>query len=146
MTGDEFFSVFCSFCVRRFFPFVLDTGTLNNFTARLDVLSQALPKTFCRFFLGSSRFVAFRFLWVGGVPLAAFCPPFLRWFRVVGLGISAISCTLASFFLCRLSLGKPGRPACKPPGPCRPFPWPVPPFPSPAGSRRRYGSRERAAG
>ena len=72
--------------------------------------------------------------------------PFSRWFRVVGLGISAISCTLASFFLCRISLGKPGRPACKPPGPCRPFPWPVPPFPSPAGSRRRYGSRERAAG
>ena len=76
--------------------FELATVMLNNFTALLDVVLQALPQTFSRFFLGSSHFLAFCFLWVGGVPLAAFCPPgFLR-FRVVGLGFSATSCTLAS--------------------------------------------------
>ena len=46
--------------------------------------------------------------------------------------------------LCRIRLGKPGQPACKPAGPCRPSSWPVPPYPSPAGSHRRHGSRERA--
>ena len=93
MTGDEFVCFFCC-CFLSTTRFELATAMLNNFTALLDVVLQALPQTFCRFFLGSSRFVAF--CWVGGVPLAAFCPPGFLWFRVVGLGFFATSCTLAS--------------------------------------------------
>ena len=71
----SFFCFFVLFVCDDFLPFVLYTGTLDIYLHRPDVLSQALPQTFCRFFLGSLRFVAFCFLWVGGVPLAAFCPP-----------------------------------------------------------------------
>ena len=47
-------------------------------------------------FLGFFAFCGVLLPLGGGVPLAAFCPPFFLWFWVVGLGISAISCTLAS--------------------------------------------------
>ena len=67
----------------------------------------------------------FSFFWVGGVPLAAFSPPLVSWFGVVGLGISAF-----------LHLGQLGHPTRNPPGPHSPLSWRVSPHPSPAGSRR----------
>ena len=97
MTGDECVCFLCC-CFLSTTRFELATAMLNNFTALLDVVLQALPQTFCRFFLGSSRFVAFCFLWVGGVPLAAFCPPGFPFWVVRGWGF------LPSLALLHLSL------------------------------------------
>ena len=103
-----------------FFPLVLDTGTLDIYTNLLDVLSKALPKEFCRFcFSVFLRFVAFCFLWVGGVPLAAFCPPFSL---VLGGWVGDVCYLLHScILLSRIRLRKAGRPACKPAGPGPPL-------------------------
>ena len=143
----SFFVCFLFFLCSTTFSFVLDTVTLNTLHRICSTCSRRRsPRILSILFLGFFAFcgVLLPLGWWGSP--CCVLSPFFPWFWVVGLGISAISCTLASFFLCRLRLGKPGRPACKPPGPCRPFSWPVPPYPSPAGSRRRYGSRERAAG
>ena len=136
--------MFCSFCVRRLSSFRAGHGHVEQLHRSARRALEGAPQDILSIFFFAFCGVLLPLGWWGSP--CCVLSPFSRWFRVVGLGISAISCTLASFFLCRISLGKPGRPACKPPGPCRPFPWPVPPFPSPAGSRRRYGSRERAAG
>ena len=69
------FSVFCFFflCLTTCFSFVPDTGTLDIFTTQLDSFSQALPQTFCRFFLVFLRLVARAFFWGGwGSPCRVF--------------------------------------------------------------------------
>ena len=72
-TGDEFVCFFLFFlCVTT--GFELATATLHIFYAQLDVVLQALPHDILSIF--SSRFVAFCFLWVGGVPLLRFVPLF----------------------------------------------------------------------
>ena len=141
-------SFFCFLFFSCATTFCLSCCTRARWTSTsigLTCSRRRFPRHFVDFF--SVLCVLWRFASSGlvGFPLLRFVP--LVFSLVLGGRVGDFRHLLRScIFLCRISLGKPGRPACKPPGPCRPFPWPVPPFPSPAGSRRRYGSRERAAG
>ena len=144
MTGDEFV---CFLCCCFFFDDSFRAGhshaeQLHRSAGRgLAGASPDILSFFSRFFAFCG--VLLPLGWWGS-PCCVLSP----FFSLVPGGRVGDFCHLlhSCIYLCRIRLGKPGRPACKPPGPCRPFSWPVPPFPSPAGSRRRYGSRERAAG
>ena len=120
-----------------------------------QVLPPAISSGFCFSFLASSG--ASCFLWVGGVPLAAFSLPLPLWLPFL-LGwwvpLAAFSrlfphvswvgggvCFCFSCYLLHLAsrslrsrIGQHGLPTRKPPGPPHPVPWRVCPYPSPAGS------------